>query len=83
MMNISRDCNITADQVIQRLAQVSQTETKGECATPDGEGIILKTIGFDEKTVRFTIHYEISDEDMWLAIMKATFVLRELEGSCK
>lgn len=83
MMKIDKKCPITAKQVVARLSQVCLAETQGDCKTTDGEGVILKVVSFDNKTVRFTTHYQITDQDMWKAIMKTTFVLKEFEGNCK
>lgn len=43
----------------------------------------MKAIYFNSKTVRFTLHREISDEDLWLAIMKITYVFKELDAGAK
>lgn len=43
--------------------------------------MIVKAINFDEKTIRITLHREIQDEDLWLAIMKITYVFKELDAA--
>lgn len=80
LMKIAPESSIVASQVVQRLAQVCLTETQGDCKTPNDEGVIVKAIDFDSKTIRFTLHREISDEDLWLAIMKITYVLKEIDS---
>lgn len=57
------------------------TILQGDCKTPDDEGVIVKAIYFNSKTVRFTIHREITDEALWLAIMKITYVFKELDAT--
>ncbi|CAB3253975.1 unnamed protein product [Arctia plantaginis] len=81
LVKIPEHSHVTAEHVIQRLAQVSLAETQGDCKTPNDEGVILKAISFNSKTIRFTTHREINDEQLWLAIMKITFVFKEFEGS--
>ncbi|OWR44790.1 hypothetical protein KGM_215050 [Danaus plexippus plexippus] len=80
LVRISRETSLTADQVLQRLAQVSLAETQGDCKTPNDEGVILKAICFDEKTIRMTLHCQVDDEQLWLAIMKITYVFKELNA---
>ncbi|XP_026725386.1 probable low-specificity L-threonine aldolase 2 isoform X1 [Trichoplusia ni] len=72
---------LAAEQVVARLAQVCLAETQGDCKTTNDEGVIVKAIYFNSKTLRFTIHREISDEDLWLAIMKITYVFKELDAA--
>ncbi|KAJ0176958.1 hypothetical protein K1T71_006967 [Dendrolimus kikuchii] len=81
LMQISPESPIVASQVVQRLAQVCLAETKGDCKTTNDEGVIVKVIEFNPKTIRLTLHREISDEDLWLAIMKVTYVLKEIEAN--
>ncbi|XP_049869165.1 uncharacterized protein LOC126368945 [Pectinophora gossypiella] len=78
LVRIAASSQLTADKVLQRLAQVSLSETQGDCKTTDDEGVIVKGTAFNEKTLRFTLHREITDEDLWLAIMKITYVFKEL-----
>ncbi|XP_052759263.1 uncharacterized protein LOC116413004 isoform X2 [Galleria mellonella] len=80
LVKIQPESPITADQVLQRLAQVSLAETKGDCKTPNDEGVIVKGVQFNSKTIRFTLHREITDEDLWLAIMKITYVFKEIDA---
>ncbi|XP_037965224.2 probable low-specificity L-threonine aldolase 2 [Plutella xylostella] len=81
LVRIPESSPITADKVVQRLAQVCLSETQGDCKTADDEGVIVKAIYFNSKTIRFTLHCGIEDEDLWLAIMKITFVFKEFEAS--
>lgn len=80
-VKIAEESPVTADQLLQRLEQVSLAEIQGDCKTPDDEGVILKAVPFDNKTVRFTLYREIDDEALWLAIMKINYVFKELEGA--
>ncbi|XP_023938992.1 uncharacterized protein LOC112046555 [Bicyclus anynana] len=81
LVRISERSSLNADQVLTRLAQVSLAETQGDCKTPNDEGVIVKAICFNDKTMRFTLHCEVSDADLWLAIMKITFVFKELDAA--
>ncbi|XP_004922009.1 uncharacterized protein LOC101736784 isoform X1 [Bombyx mori] len=81
LVRISEHAPLTADQLVQRLAQVCLAETQGDCKTPNDEGVIVKATEFNSKTIRFTLHREITDEDLWLAIMKITYVFKELSSS--
>ncbi|XP_053607469.1 uncharacterized protein LOC128673560 [Plodia interpunctella] len=71
---------LSANLVLQRLRQVCLAETQGDCKTPNDEGVIVKAIEFNSKTIRFTLHREITDEALWLAIMKITYVFKELDA---
>ncbi|XP_041978095.1 probable low-specificity L-threonine aldolase 2 [Aricia agestis] len=71
---------LTADVVLQRLAQVSRAETQGDCKTADDEGVIVKGSCFTPKLMRFVTHCDVTDEDLWLAIMKVTYVFKELDA---
>ncbi|KPJ21115.1 hypothetical protein RR48_00226, partial [Papilio machaon] len=53
----------------------------GDCKTPNDEGVIVKAVCFDSKTIRFTLHHDINDEDLWLAIMKIIYVFKELDAA--
>ncbi|CAH0578977.1 unnamed protein product [Chrysodeixis includens] len=81
LVRIPAHSALTAEQVVARLAQVCLAETQGDCKTTNDEGVIVKAIYFNSKTLRFTIHREISDEDLWLAIMKITYVFKELDAA--
>ncbi|CAG9584346.1 unnamed protein product [Danaus chrysippus] len=81
LVRISQETSLTADQVLQRLAQVCLAETQGDCKTPDDEGVIVKAICFNEKTIRMTLHCQVDDEQLWLAIMKITYVFKELNAA--
>ncbi|CAH2106786.1 unnamed protein product [Euphydryas editha] len=81
LVRIAERSPLSSDQVLQRLAQVSLAETQGDCKTTNDEGVIVKAIGFNEKTIRITLHREIQDEDLWLAIMKITYVFKELDAA--
>ncbi|PZC86182.1 hypothetical protein B5X24_HaOG211343 [Helicoverpa armigera] len=81
LVRIPEHSSMTAEKVVARLAQVCLAETQGDCKTPNDEGVILKAIYFNSKTIRFTIHHDISDEDLWLAIMKITYVFKELDAA--
>ncbi|KAJ8727862.1 hypothetical protein PYW08_016247 [Mythimna loreyi] len=81
LVRIPEHSSVTAEKVVARLAQVCLAETQGDCKTPNDEGVILKAIYFNSKTFRFTIHREITDEDLWLAIMKITYVFKELDAA--
>lgn len=81
LVRIPETSSLTAQKVVARLAQVCLAETQGDCKTPDDEGVIVKAIYFNSKTVRFTIHREITDEALWLAIMKITYVFKELDAT--
>ncbi|CAH0398080.1 unnamed protein product [Chilo suppressalis] len=83
LVRIPGESSLTADRVVERLAQVSLSETQGDCKTPNDEGVILKVIQFDAKTIRFTLHVDITDEDLWLAIMKVTYVFKEMDAAAK
>ncbi|XP_030036162.1 probable low-specificity L-threonine aldolase 2 [Manduca sexta] len=83
LVTISKDSSLTAEQVLQRLEQVCLAETQGDCKTTNDEGVIVKATEFDPKTIRFTLHREITDEDLWLAIMKITYVFKELHAAEK
>ncbi|KAJ2945855.1 hypothetical protein O0L34_g4761 [Tuta absoluta] len=80
LVKISEKSKLTTNDVLQRLAQVSLAETQGDCKTEDDQGVIVKGINFNSKTLRFTLHREISDEDLWLSIMKITYVFKELDA---
>ncbi|KOB71797.1 Uncharacterized protein OBRU01_13109 [Operophtera brumata] len=67
-VKISADSPLTPTDVVQRLGQVSLAETQVEC-------------GQEAKTVRFVLHREIGDEELWLAIMKITYVFKELDAT--
>lgn len=62
---------------------MSHTETQGDCKNADDEGVIVNAIYFNSKTIRFTLHCGIEDEELWTAIMKITFVFKEFEGAEK
>ncbi|XP_045448450.1 probable low-specificity L-threonine aldolase 2 [Melitaea cinxia] len=81
LVRIAETSSLTSDMVLQRLEQVSLAETQGDCKTTNDEGVIVKAINFDEKTIRITLHREIQDEDLWLAIMKITYVFKELDAA--
>ncbi|XP_021194030.3 uncharacterized protein LOC110378905 isoform X2 [Helicoverpa armigera] len=81
LVRIPEHSSMTAEKVVARLAQVCLAETQGDCKTPNDEGVILKAIYFNSKTIRFTIHHDITDEDLWLAIMKITYVFKELDAA--
>ncbi|CAH2242141.1 probable low-specificity L-threonine aldolase 2 isoform X1 [Pararge aegeria] len=81
LVRIAEHSPLCAESVLARLAQVSLAETQGDCKTPDDEGVIVKAICFNDKTIRLTLHTEISDNDLWLAIMKITYVFKELEAA--
>ncbi|CAG5051632.1 unnamed protein product [Parnassius apollo] len=81
LVRISSSSRLTADVVLQRLAQVCLAETQGDCKTPNDEGVIVKAVCFNSKTIRFTLHHDITDEDLWLAIMKIVYVFKELEAA--
>ncbi|XP_026488131.2 uncharacterized protein LOC113394892 [Vanessa tameamea] len=81
LVRISENSPLNADQVLQRLAQICLAETQGSCKTTNDEGVIVKAICFNEKTLRFTLHREIQDEELWLAIMKITYVFKELDAA--
>ncbi|XP_034830700.1 uncharacterized protein [Maniola hyperantus] len=81
LVRIAERSPLRAEQVLNRLAQVSLAETQGDCKTPNDEGVIVKAICFNDKTIRLTLHREILDTDLWLAIMKITFVFKELEAA--
>lgn len=81
MVSISPDSSLTADLLEQRLAEVSPAEVQGDCKTPKDEGVIVKGLEFNPKTLRLTLHREITDEDLWLGIMKITYVFKELDAS--
>ncbi|XP_013187891.2 uncharacterized protein LOC106132877 [Amyelois transitella] len=80
MVRLPADSAVSADQVIQRLAQVCLDETQGDCKTPNDEGVIVKAISCNSKTIRFVLHREINDEALWLAIMKITYVFKEIDA---
>ncbi|XP_073944947.1 uncharacterized protein [Choristoneura fumiferana] len=80
LVRLTDACPARAGDVVQRLAQVSLEETQGDCKTTNDEGVILKSVIFDDRTIRFTLHCQISDEDLWLAIMKITYVFKEIEA---
>ncbi|CAH2038083.1 unnamed protein product, partial [Iphiclides podalirius] len=79
LVRISESSALTADVVLQRLAQVCLAETQGDCKTTNDEGVIVKAVCFNPKTIRFTLHSDINDEDLWLAIMKIIYVFKELD----
>ncbi|CAH1645758.1 unnamed protein product [Spodoptera littoralis] len=81
LVRIPETSSLTTQKVVARLAQVCLAETQGDCKTPNDEGVIVKATYFDSKTMRFTIHREITDEALWLAIMKITYVLKELDAT--
>ncbi|XP_045497599.1 probable low-specificity L-threonine aldolase 2 [Colias croceus] len=81
MLKIADSSPLTADLVLKRLGQVALDETQGDCKTTNDEGVIVKAVGFDSKTIRFCLHVDISDEDLWLAIMKMTYVFKELDAA--
>ncbi|XP_075973126.1 uncharacterized protein LOC142974592 [Anticarsia gemmatalis] len=83
-ISISENSPFNAEKVVQRLEQVSLSETQGDCKTPDDEGIIVKCLALDERRLRLVLHREINDEALWLAIMKITYVFREMDamGKC-
>lgn len=79
MIDISEKCNIEAKQVIERLQLITQSEIDQNIKTQDGEGIIVKVIAKNNKTIRVTTYYEISDIDMNYTIKKMSFVFKEME----
>lgn len=79
MINISEKCNITADQVIERLKLITQSEIDQNITTQDGEGILVKVIAKNDKTIRVTTYYEITDIDMNYTMKKMSFVFKEME----
>ncbi|XP_072932292.1 uncharacterized protein [Epargyreus clarus] len=81
LVRIAAASALSADAVLQRLEQVCLAETQGDCKTTNDEGVIVKGIPFDNKTIRLTTHNDISDEDLWLAIMKITYVFKELDAA--
>ncbi|XP_050346538.1 uncharacterized protein LOC126770953 [Nymphalis io] len=81
LVRISEDSPLNADQVLQRLAQICLAETQGSCKTTNDEGVIVKAICFNNKTLRFTLHRDIQDEQLWLAIMKITYVFKEMDAA--
>ncbi|KAL0892696.1 hypothetical protein ABMA27_014414 [Loxostege sticticalis] len=83
LVRIPPESPLTSDVVLQRLEQVCLAETQGNCKTPDDEGVIVKGISFNSKTIRFTLHHDIDDEALWLAIMKITYVFKELDAARK
>ncbi|XP_013143756.1 PREDICTED: L-allo-threonine aldolase [Papilio polytes] len=72
---------LRADCVLQRLAQVCLAETQGDCKTSNDEGVIVKAVCFDAKTIRFTLHRDVQDEQLHLAIMKIVYVFKELDAA--
>ncbi|XP_068631804.1 uncharacterized protein [Battus philenor] len=81
LVRLAERSAITADVVLQRLAQVSLAETQGDCKTSNDEGVIVKAVCFNSKTIRFTLHHDIDDEDLWIAIMKIIYVFKELDAA--
>ncbi|VVC92829.1 unnamed protein product [Leptidea sinapis] len=81
MVRIPESSSLTTQLVEQRLGQVCLAETQGDCKTPNDEGVIVKVCCFSDKLLRLTLHHDICDEDLWLAIMKLTYVFRELEAA--
>ncbi|XP_013169013.1 PREDICTED: L-allo-threonine aldolase [Papilio xuthus] len=81
LVRVAANSPLLAEVVLQRLAQVCLAETQGDCKTPNDEGVIVKAVCFDSKTIRFTLHHDINDEDLWLAIMKIIYVFKELDAA--
>ncbi|CAH0757494.1 unnamed protein product [Diatraea saccharalis] len=81
LVHIPEASPLRAAQVVERLAQVSLAETQGDCKTAKDEGVIVKVIQFNSKTIRLTLHLDITDEDLWLAIMKITYVFKEMDAA--
>ncbi|XP_047517443.1 probable low-specificity L-threonine aldolase 2 [Pieris napi] len=80
MVNISKDIPLQAEQLVQRLQQVSLDETQGDCKTSNDEGVIVKAVSFSDKIMRLCLHADITDEELWMAIMKITFVFKQLDA---
>ncbi|KAL4710834.1 hypothetical protein ACJJTC_016118 [Scirpophaga incertulas] len=80
LVRMPAECGFTAGSVVSRLAHVCLEETQGDCKTADDEGVIVKAVQFDDRTLRLTLHQDIDDEALWLAIMKITYVFREMEA---
>lgn len=68
---------MTSSRIVNRLGTVSQSETDGDCKTNNGIGIVVKAGGKHPKILRFVLHYDITDEDLRLAVKKICFVLKE------
>lgn len=81
MLKIDPNCAITSDLLEERLLQVSLSEVTGGCKTPKGEGITIKVVCKDPKTVRFVLYFSITDDDVKLAVEKLSFVLKEMESN--
>ncbi|CAK1546923.1 unnamed protein product [Leptosia nina] len=82
MVQISDRSSLLSEQLVQRLEQVSLTETQGDCKTANDEGVIVKAVSFSDKMMRLCLHADITDEELWMAIMKITFVFKELDEAC-
>ncbi|CAH0719653.1 unnamed protein product, partial [Brenthis ino] len=81
LVKIAEASPLGANQVIDRLAQVSLAEIEDDCKTSNDEGVIVKSVCFNNKTIRFVLHNDISDEDLSLAMVKITFVFKELDAA--
>ncbi|XP_077300476.1 uncharacterized protein LOC143921178 [Arctopsyche grandis] len=81
MLDIDQKCSVVSKAVVERLQTVTQGELDKGVVTQDGEGIIVKIIARDDKTLRVTTYYEISDIDINYTIKKMEFVFKEMECS--
>ncbi|XP_026332994.1 probable low-specificity L-threonine aldolase 2 [Hyposmocoma kahamanoa] len=79
LVRISENSPLTSEVVLQRLMEVCQSETMNDCKTENNDGVIVRGTHFNDKTLRFILHHDITDEDLWLAIMKITYVFKELD----
>lgn len=76
-VNINEKSSITSSKIVSRLSTVSELESKGDCKSPNNDGIVVKASAKQPKVIRFVLHYDINDDDLRLAVKKVCFVLKE------
>lgn len=81
LVDIDQKCSVVSKAVVERLQMVTQGELDRRVVAQEGEGIIVKIIARDDKTLRVTTYYEISDIDINYTIKKMEFVFKEMECS--
>jgi len=81
LVKIDPTCPVTSNKVVERLAQVTESELAQGCVTAEKEGIIMKILTRDSKTIRLVTYFEISDEDVSYAVKKLNFVFKEMHSN--
>ncbi|KAG6442332.1 hypothetical protein O3G_MSEX002281 [Manduca sexta] len=77
LVYISPASRLVSKDVVKNLAQ--SDEDNQDCRTANNEDIVVKASSFGPKIVRLTLHKDISDQDLSLAINKISYVFRQLD----